>query len=364
MGLATPMDIRQGLTKEADIAFKLSWGILGAGGISSDWCKCLKEVPGASLAAVGARSLEKAEAFAQEHEVTKAYDSYADMVSDSTVEIVYIGTITPLHKEHTLLAISAGKHVLCEKPLADNAADAEEMYAAAEKKGVMLMEGMWTRFFPAVEHARAAIDAGKIGDVTLLQTDFPDMCYAVAFAPFVFGTSPGPTAIAAAGSSGGVSGAVVQYGSSGCAMLTFPRWDSEFPEIVEIVGTTGRITLDNWGMHPTRISIRTCPPCCYEEPQGHSSTSQNGVEPLLEQHTYDLPEPAGYPAPGWHYVNEHGFIYQAQAVHRCLAAGLRECPQYTKADSMEVMHILDEIQKQTKNVVAWERPKTPKHGYP
>jgi predicted dehydrogenase len=54
---------------------------------------------------------------------------------------VYVGTITSLHKEHTMLAIEAGKHVLCEKPLAESAADAAEMYAAAEAKGIMLQEG-------------------------------------------------------------------------------------------------------------------------------------------------------------------------------------------------------------------------------
>ena len=63
-----------------------------------------------------------------------------------------------------MLAIAAGKHVVCEKPLACTAADAEEMYAAAEKQKVLLLEGMWTRYFPAVEHARALISNGAIGD--------------------------------------------------------------------------------------------------------------------------------------------------------------------------------------------------------
>ena len=87
------------------------------------------------------------------------------MVAADDVDIVYIGTINPLHKEHTLLAIEAGKHVLCEKPLTITLSDAQEMYAAAEEKDVMMQDGMWTRFFPAVEHARAAIEAGTIGEV-------------------------------------------------------------------------------------------------------------------------------------------------------------------------------------------------------
>jgi len=344
-GVATSMDIRLGLTKKSDIAFKLNWGLIGAGGISSDWSKCLKEVPGASLAGVAARSFESAEKFAVEHGVTKAHRCYEELVNDPDIDIIYVGTKTCMHKEHTLMAIEAGKHVLCEKPLAENAQDAQMMFEAAEKKGVMLLEGMWTRYFPAVEHARQAIDDGKIGDVSLVQADFADKCYAVAFGPMVFGANAGPKAVAAAGDPNGVSGAVLHY-DAGCAMMTFPRWDIEFPEVVEILGTKGRITLDNWGHAPTRITIRTIPPVCYDEPQGHSSTSQNGVLPNLEQHQHPVPEPAGYPAPGWHYVNQHGFVYQALAVHRCLAAGLKGCPQYTKEDSMQVMSILDTIEEE------------------
>ena len=109
--------------------------------MQSDWAKCVAEVPGATLQAVAARSPEKAAAFAQEHGVKQSLGSYAELVASDDVDVVYIGTITSLHKEilhlrpipctnisplcaqeHTLLAIAAGKHVLCEKPLAETAA--------------------------------------------------------------------------------------------------------------------------------------------------------------------------------------------------------------------------------------------------
>ena len=80
-----------------------------------------------------------------------------------------------MHKEHCLLAMEAGKHVLCEKALAKNVADAREMYAAAERNGVMLQDGVWTRFFPAVEHARSLIESGEIGDVVMVQSDFESL---------------------------------------------------------------------------------------------------------------------------------------------------------------------------------------------
>lgn len=343
--MSIPLDVRRGTTKAEDVNHRLRWGIIGCGPISSDWCKCLKEVPGAVLHSVAARDASKAAEFAREHGISKAAAGYADLVADPEVDIVYIGTITPLHKEQALLAIAAGKHVLCEKPLALSAADAKEMYIAAEAKGVALVEGMWSRYFPALEHARAAIEEGVIGEVKMVQADFPELCYVVQFAPLFFGCWQAPSAVVSAGTGSGGAGAVLQYGIRGSAVLSVPCWKCESPESCEVIGTKGRITLDSHGRVPTRITIRLTADQCWDEPQGHTSTTQNGVQPYVEQHTYPLPEPAGLPAPGWHYVNQHGFVYQAEAVHRCLAAGLRECPQFTTAESMCIMELLDQIEK-------------------
>lgn len=346
--MTTPLDVRLGLTRPEDVRFKLRWGFIGCGPITSDWCKCLQEVPGAVLQNVAARDPTKALEFAKKHGIASSATSYTELVADPNVDIIYIGTITPLHKEQTLLAINAGKHVLCEKPLAVSAADAKEMYAAADAKGVVLIEGLWSRYFPAVEHARAAIELGVIGDVRMVQADFPELCYAVQFAPLFFGSKEAPSAIVSAGTSH-AAGAVIQYGDRGAAVLSFPSWKCEVPEVCEILGTKGRITLDEWGTHPTRITIRLTTDSCWDEPQGHTSTAQNGVKPYIEQYTYPLPEPAGLPAAGWHYVNQHGFLYQAEAIHRCLAAGLKECPQFTRSDSLRIMELLDEIEKGIKD---------------
>ena len=148
---STPLDVRDGLTSADGVSHPLRWGVLGASNISSDWCKCLRHVPGASIVAVAARSLERATAFASKHGIPKVCTTYSELVSDPDVDIIYVGTKTFSHKEHSLLAIAAGKHVLCEKPLAESLADAHDMFDAARARGVMLQEGMWTRFFPAVE---------------------------------------------------------------------------------------------------------------------------------------------------------------------------------------------------------------------
>ncbi|GIS69928.1 MAG: hypothetical protein CM1200mP9_07490 [Gammaproteobacteria bacterium] len=83
------------------------------------------------------------------------------MVAAPDLDIVYVGTPDTVHKEHCLLAIGARKHVLCEKALATSVTDAEEMYTAAERQDVLLQDGVWSRFFPAMEHARHLIQEGR-----------------------------------------------------------------------------------------------------------------------------------------------------------------------------------------------------------
>ena len=330
---ATPLDVRRGLAAAADVAHPLRWGILGAGSISAQWVGCLRHCKGATVTAVAARSRDRAQAFAERFDIPSAHDSYADMVAVPDVDIVYVGTITRLHKAHSLLAIKAGKHVLCEKPLAENAADAEAMYAAAKARGVMLQDAMWTRFFPAVEHARAAIEAGAIGEPMLVQSDFFDPIYTIQAAPLAFGAAAEPAGVAAIGRRGG--GAVVDYGSGRWAVFTFPPFNSELAEVTEIVGSEGRITLEQPGHSPTAITIRVPPagrvPSRYR--------TRNAPAPA-QRFEYPLPSAVGLPVA---YPNQQGFLYQAEAVHRCLAAGLRTCPQYDEAESMHAMRLLTRI---------------------
>ena len=142
------MDIRLGQTKEEDIDFPLRWGIISASAIASDWIKSLQDVPGASVTAVAARDKARADAYAEAHGVPNAYDSYQALCEDPDVDIVYIASKTWAHHRDLMTAINAGKHVLCEKPFTDTAAQAKEVYEAADKAGLFCQEGMWTRCFP------------------------------------------------------------------------------------------------------------------------------------------------------------------------------------------------------------------------
>ena len=328
---ATPLDVRRGLTKAEDVAFPLRWGVVGTGSISAQWVGCLRQCPGASVTAVAARELDRAQAFASRLEIPAAYGSYRELAESPEVDIVYVGTITRLHKAHSLLAIEAGKHVLCEKPLAADAAEARAMYAAAERKGVMLQDAMWTRFFPAVEHARALIEAGVIGEPRLVQSDFFDPIYAIQAVPLAFGVDATPTALVAAGKR--TAAAVVEYGEDRCAVLAFPPFNAELAEVTEIIGTKGRLTLEQPGHCPTGLVLRVPPgvPSRYR--------TRNAPAPV-QRFEYPLPASVGLPVA---FPNQHGFLYQAEAVHRCLAAGLRTCPQYDQADSLHAMDLLTRI---------------------
>ncbi len=115
------------------------WGMIGAGTIGREWmARAIASQPDATLAAVASSDQERARAFAQELGIPKAHASIADLLADSEIDAVYISTTNEWHKPQTMAAAAAGKHVLCEKPLAMSLADAQEMVAACEARGVVL----------------------------------------------------------------------------------------------------------------------------------------------------------------------------------------------------------------------------------
>jgi predicted dehydrogenase len=151
---------------------QINWGILGTGNIANRFTESLKVIPNATIAAVGSRSSITANAFANKYGIKKSYASYQELVNDPDVDIIYISTPQSVHYENTLLCLNAGKHVLCEKPLALNTNQVKKMIGLAKTKNLFLMEAMWMWFIPAIRKAKELIDAGEIGDPRLLSADF------------------------------------------------------------------------------------------------------------------------------------------------------------------------------------------------
>jgi predicted dehydrogenase len=148
------------------------WGIIGPGAISRTFASDLKEAEGASLVAVGSRSEDRAQNFAKELDIPRYYGSYEELAADNSIDAVYIGTPHAFHEENTILCLEHGKHVLCEKPLAINAAQALRMIGKAEAGGLLLMEAMWSRFLPVHVKLREILEAEAVGEPRYLTADF------------------------------------------------------------------------------------------------------------------------------------------------------------------------------------------------
>ena len=151
---------------------KLRWGILATGRIAGVFANGVKDSRTGELVAVGSRSSVSAEAFADEHGVPNRHGSYDDLIGDPQVDAVYVATPHPMHAMWAIRAAEAGKHVLCEKPLGLNHAQAMAVVEAAREHGVFLMEAFMYRCHPQTLKLAELIREGAIGDVKMIQTAF------------------------------------------------------------------------------------------------------------------------------------------------------------------------------------------------
>ncbi|HSJ34900.1 MAG TPA: Gfo/Idh/MocA family oxidoreductase [Acidimicrobiia bacterium] len=191
----------------------VSWGVLGAANIATE--KVIPAMQRSELSridAIASRSPERCAAAAEALTIPTAYGSYEELLADEAIEAVYIPLPNHLHAEWTIRAAEAGKHVLCEKPLAMTAAQAGEMVAACDRAGVKLMEAFMYRLHPLWKEAMRLIDEGAIGEVRAIQSVFayrnvdasnirniPEFgggalydigCYAVNSSRMIFGSEP------------------------------------------------------------------------------------------------------------------------------------------------------------------------------
>lgn len=315
---------------------KIRWGIMGPGGIARAFAKELITSDNAELQAVGSRSTERAKAFAETFGAKKAYGSYDELVADADVDIVYIATPHPQHRDNALLCIDNGKAVLCEKPFTVNARETAQIVDAARKKGVFVMEAMWTRFLPTIRKVRGWIDDGVIGDVKMLNVSFgfkapwnPEWrmlnkelgggavldagIYTTSFASFVFGGQPKRIESAVRMGTTGVDewfSALFDYGDDRMALIANAIRLPIRTEAI-ICGTEGRIDIPHF--------------------LGAKSATLHGAD-KSEQTFTDKGE-------------GRGMIYEAEEAMRCLRAGLTESPGIPVDETLEIMKTLDALRK-------------------
>ena len=161
------------MSGSADLAQlrSVGWGIVGTGAIAHQFCADLALLPSARIAAIHSRSAGNAEAFRASVGAAKAYADLDAFLADPSIEVVYIATPNSLHVEQALLALSAGKAVLVEKPLAVSPEGAREIAQAAARYKRFAMEAMWTRFLPAVSFVVREVAARRIGRIRAIRAN-------------------------------------------------------------------------------------------------------------------------------------------------------------------------------------------------
>jgi predicted dehydrogenase len=154
---------------------RIRWGILGTGNIATVFARALTASSTGRLVAVASRNRASADAFATQFGISRAYDSYDALLTDPDVDAVYISTPHPLHRRWAVAAADAKKHVLCEKPLGMNAAEARAMIDAARRNDVFLMEAFMYRCHPQIAQLIELIRGGAIGEVRAVSAAFSFM---------------------------------------------------------------------------------------------------------------------------------------------------------------------------------------------
>lgn len=320
-----------------DPSAPIRWGVLATGGIARSFALDLALLDDAEVVAVGSRSLGRAQAFAAEVGAAHAYGSYTELVADPDVDAVYVASPHPAHHADTLLALRAGKPVLCEKPFAINAVQTREMIDAAREADVFLMEAMWSRFLPHLQWVREVVDSGALGDLRTVTADHgqwfePDAghrlfapalgggalldlgIYPVSFAHWFLGAPSVVTAVSDPAFTGvdAQTSAVLQYPGGAHAVVT-TTLQAQTVNRASVVGTLGSIDIDPTFYAPSSATLRI-----------------RGQEP--EHRTFDHPG--------------HGLRHEAAEVGRCLRAGERESAVLPLAETLAIMQVLDEVRRQ------------------
>jgi predicted dehydrogenase len=264
----------------------IRWGVAGPGPVASKVVRDLAYVPDAVLTAVGSRSAERAAAFAARHAtlagpgpMPTAHGSYRALVADPDVDVVYVATPHPCHRAVALAALASGKAVLVEKSFTVTPAAARQVVAAARAAGRFAMEGMWTRFCPAVARLCALVADGAIGEVRAVTADlglrqpvdpatqsfdpaqgdgllFHLGVYPVSFAQMLLGTPESVVAHGTVHASGAdLEESVLLRYPGGRSALLFASLLSPAPGEARVLGTSGWIQVPPRFHYPSRIVL-------------------------------------------------------------------------------------------------------------
>lgn len=312
-------------------------GILGAGNIAHVMAKTVCRMEQAEVYAVASRSIEKAEEFAKQYKIPKAYGSYEAMLEDSMVDLVYVATPHSHHFEHVKLCLEHGRHVLCEKAFMVNGSQAKEAARMAREKKLLLAEAIWTRYMPSRALIREAVDSGIIGEVTSLTANLGYVIkhkerlakselgggalldlgvYPVNFALMVFGDDYQDVSAQAVLSEQGIDlqNSITLRWKDGRMAVLHSNMQALTDRRGVIYGDKGYLVAEN---------INNC----------EAISAYNLNRELIKQ--YEIPEQIT------------GFEYEVEACRKAIESGAVECKEMPLAESVAVMELLDKVREIT-----------------
>jgi predicted dehydrogenase len=312
------------------------WGILGLGGIAHKVASDLKQIEGAILYAVASRSLEKAKAFAADFKAEKAYGSYIDLAKDPEVDIIYVATPHVFHFEHALLGLEHHKAVLCEKPIAMNAAQLSRMISEAKRKNMFLMEGLWTNFMPHLQKVYDLTQKEIYGKCLKIEADFS---FKAEFdtearlfnknlgggALLDIGIYPVYLALKLLGLPQNIK-ATAQFSKTGVDVSNTIQFQYSSGAVAHLSSSFARTTPSKAKVYFEKATVEFGPR--FHETDQLSITTKAGEEHLDFQYS------------------PNGYQFEIEHVHDCLDQGLTQSPEMSLKASLELLQTLDTIRKQ------------------
>lgn len=323
-------------------------GYIGAGNISGQMAETIARMSEVENYAVAARDPERAREFAERWGFSRAYGSYEELLADPDVDLVYVALPHSHHHRWTIAALEAGHHVLCEKAFAANERQAREMIECARKRGLLLAEAIWTRYMPSRKMIDEIVSSGEIGEVTTVAANLgyrvdgnarmtdPALAggalldltiYPLNFASMVLGNGIRRIAASMVPAATGVDGqdnVMIEYESGQMASL-FSTMYAMTDREGQILGTKGFVTVEN-----------------INNPQVIRVYASDG---LTRELTREIAVPEQIT----------GYEYELLSCKRAIEAGALECPEMPHAETLELMHQMDEIRRQFGVVFPFEQ---------
>jgi len=259
----------------------LRWGILSTARITDELLPGFAALEAAELTAVASRDAERAAAFAEQNGIPRSHGSYEALIEDEAVDCLYVPLPNALHGEWTRAALQAGKHVLCEKPLAPTAEEARELFDLAEDRGLVLMEAFMYRHHPKTKALREVVAGGRIGEPRVVRMRFhfrvedpaTDIrysaplaggalrdvgCYCVSMSGYLLGGAPTEVTATARMAESGVEetfAATMRFGDGTLAVFDCGM-QSPLDIGVEVLGSEGRASVETpWYPHLEPASV-------------------------------------------------------------------------------------------------------------